>query len=212
MNFGDERISHVFWRNVVVNARGCWVWTRYTAKNGYGVHGRRAPHSGSALTHRYTYEFEFGALPAGTELDHFACQNRACCNPLHMEAVPHIVNVRRGKAKKTHCKRGHTLAGGNLLSTRRGTRCRICFDLHAQLRDVKRKLEHVPKPRGPRPQRTMCSKGHSLEGDNLKLTPIAGTKWTRKDCKACTRARWAKWNERNCPNPGHLDATKKDGA
>lgn len=72
---------------------GCWVWTRAKQSAGYGhftLNGRWV------LAHRWFYERERGAVPNGMELDHL-CRNRACCNPAHLEAVPHTENVRRGK-------------------------------------------------------------------------------------------------------------------
>jgi hypothetical protein len=163
MNFGDDRIHRVFWRHVsLAPITGCWMWTAYTNGNGYGVHGKRAPHSGSALTHRYTYEIEFGPLPNGAELDHCVCQTRACCNPHHVEPVAHAVNVRRGKAKKSRCKRGHELAGCNLMITRVGTRCRACYEMHALDRRAKLKSQYVPKPRKPQRLSPTCMRGHVM--------------------------------------------------
>jgi hypothetical protein len=55
------------------------------------------------------------------ELDHFACENRACCNPAHVRPVTHRENVLRGRSfavenkAKTHCKNGHPLEGDNLI-------------------------------------------------------------------------------------------------
>lgn len=168
MNFMDERIRDVFWRNVMVEPNsGCWIWTRYTNKNGYGVHSKSALHSGSKLTHRYTYEVVFGALPPNTELDHAVCQTRACCNPHHVEPVPHAVNVQRGKVKKTHCKRGHALSGNNLLATRRGHRCLCCYQQHALDRAERRKRERIPR-QGSLDVRTRCASTDTSRGTTAR--------------------------------------------
>lgn len=77
---------------------GCWIWQRFRDRKGYGVIGvgghkvRRA--------HIVFYEQKYGPVPEGKELDHFKCHNRACCNPDHVEPVPHRVNVWRGRLAK----------------------------------------------------------------------------------------------------------------
>lgn len=80
----------------VVNERGCWTWTAYKNRDGYGkfsVYGR------PISAHRYAYELANGPVPGGACLDHL-CRNRACCNPEHLQPVTQTVNVRRGKNAK----------------------------------------------------------------------------------------------------------------
>jgi len=70
----------------------CWVWQRSIAPSGYG--GVRV--AGKTRTaHSVYYERVNGPVPVGTELDHL-CRVRSCCNPAHLEAVPHTINARRG--------------------------------------------------------------------------------------------------------------------
>lgn len=104
---------------------------------GYGRFVLSSQHR-SVLAHRVAYELSIGPIPEGTEIDHL-CRNRACCNPAHLEAVPHRVNVLRGDYKagskgrgeqqkaKTHCPHGHPYAGDNLVLQKRGGRvCKVC--------------------------------------------------------------------------------------
>jgi hypothetical protein len=80
-----------------------------------------------------------GPIHDGTEIDHL-CRNRRCVNPDHLEAVSHLVNVRRGESPttlrrqgkrpastRTHCFRGHELTDENKVLRVNGTYdCRIC--------------------------------------------------------------------------------------
>lgn len=63
------------------------------------------------MAHRWYYEQEHGPIQNGLELDHLChnrdancpgneCIHRRCVNPLHLEAVAHPENVRRGRASK----------------------------------------------------------------------------------------------------------------
>jgi hypothetical protein len=52
-----------------------------------------------------------GPIPDGKELHH-RCGVYACWNPEHLEPVTHAENQRH--LRKTHCKHGHPLSGGNL--------------------------------------------------------------------------------------------------
>jgi hypothetical protein len=78
---------------------GCWLWRGAVLKTGYGRISLGALKDGQGLVHRLMYEHVRGPIPAGMELDHL-CRVRHCCNPAHVEPVPHAVNVRRGAATK----------------------------------------------------------------------------------------------------------------
>lgn len=111
----------------------CWEWTGHRNADGYGrtnVRNGDGTHR-KVLVHRATYEALHGPIPPGLTIDHL-CRNRACCNPAHLEAVTHRVNIMRGQgvaarnAAKTHCPHGHEYDEANT-SHRGGQRvCRTC--------------------------------------------------------------------------------------
>lgn len=127
---------------------GCWICTLATNGKGYPMVQRRTNGKNRGfVAHRYVYEHLVGPIPSGMDLDHTChtrdcpspgpnCPHRRCCNPAHLEPVPHKVNCRRGACgletgrqgrAKTHCKNGHAYTEENTLITRKGfRRCRTC--------------------------------------------------------------------------------------
>ncbi len=72
---------------------GCWVFQRHR-KDGYA----RITRDGKRVyAHRWYYEQAKGPIPAEMDLDHL-CSNPACCNPDHLEPVPTVMNIQRGRS------------------------------------------------------------------------------------------------------------------
>ena len=127
-------LAERFASKVEVLPDGCWRWTGFTDKAGYGrlkMGGRSEP---VGYAHRIAYQLHIGPIPEGAELDHL-CRNRWCCNPEHLEAVSHRVNVQRGEsptvvAQRTgRCRRGHEVNETNTYfrkSTGAVVYCRVC--------------------------------------------------------------------------------------
>jgi hypothetical protein len=69
----------------------CWVWRDAPMKIRYG---RFRTAIGNVYAHRFMYEHALGPIPNGYEVDHL-CNMRNCINPLHLEAVPSLVNIER---------------------------------------------------------------------------------------------------------------------
>lgn len=162
------------------NDKGCIEWTAGTNGVGYGtlkVKGEQGHKH--VYAHRWFYEYHRGEIPEGLHIDHL-CRNTLCVNHEHLEAVTPKENLIRGvgfsgiNARKTHCIRGHELAGDNLYIYPNGGRyCRAC-ERH---RD-REKREKLP----PKEKQQYCKRGHPLFGDNL-YTPPSG----RRVCRECKR-------------------------
>lgn len=120
----DER----FWAKVD-KTDTCWLWTAYISPDGYGRFDRLRA-MGEQSAHRIAYVLLVGPIPDGLELDHL-CRVRHCVNPLHLEAVTHAENVRRGRSgahlgERTHCPRGHEYTRENTYVHRNKRSCREC--------------------------------------------------------------------------------------
>jgi hypothetical protein len=125
-----KSVEERFWAKVQapVSPDECLIWIGARQSLGYGsfrVEGK------TLKAHRFSYELNVGLIPEGLVIDHL-CRNRACVRPDHLEPVTQKVNVHRGegvaavKARKTHCHKGHELAGKNLRVDSYGRHCRAC--------------------------------------------------------------------------------------
>lgn len=113
---------------IVDNGTGCWNWQASRTPDGYGqfwFEGSRR------LAHRVAWILFRGEVP--NVIDHFVCDNTSCVNPDHLINTDNRTNILRGinpcatNARKTYCKRGHKLAGSNLILRLNGNRgCKKC--------------------------------------------------------------------------------------
>lgn len=74
----------------------CWVWQRFTNKDGYG---RVRVGQVGIGAHRIIYERHRGPIPEGLQLDHL-CRNPSCVNPEHLQPVSCAINIHRGRVTK----------------------------------------------------------------------------------------------------------------
>lgn len=85
------RTSSSFWSKVqVLGLDECWNWTASTFPNGYG----RVTFRGSVMgAHRVAYELTHDGILKSLDVLH-SCDNRVCCNPLHLRQGTDRDNVK----------------------------------------------------------------------------------------------------------------------
>lgn len=112
---------------------GCWLWRGAT--DGDGRYGAFHYDGKLRRAHRVSYEWRFGKVTEGVDLDHL-CRVTLCVNPDHLEPVTHRENILRGvgiaatNAAKTHCKRGHAFTPENTkILTNGGRYCLACHEI-----------------------------------------------------------------------------------
>lgn len=101
---------------------GCWRWIGTIDSSGYGK-------LGNAMAHRRALECVGVEIPEGFTVDHL-CRHTWCVNPLHLQPVTILVNVRRGMSPTTLISQGSRCGSGHLYtdetSYRRASGRRIC--------------------------------------------------------------------------------------
>lgn len=119
-----------FFRAMIVEKGGCWVWIGKTDKNGYG---RFFADGHQIMAHRWAYKQWIGPVSDDKHLDHFYCENPPCVNPSHVRSVTPRENTLRSLSPaainlaKTHCPQGHLYEGDNLIwQNSKGKISRVC--------------------------------------------------------------------------------------
>lgn len=79
-------------RQIEVQDSGCWNWTGWVSKKGYGGIPQRGSYPDQA--YRVVWESLEDDVPYGLHLDHL-CRNSLCVNPKHLEPVEPAENRAR---------------------------------------------------------------------------------------------------------------------
>lgn len=92
-------LSDRLWRNVAKRGPAeCWPWIGSTRTSGYGSIGTGGRKGKSATAHRVVWELTHGPIPRSSDYHGMVvmhtCDNRLCCNPLHLVLGRQSDNVR----------------------------------------------------------------------------------------------------------------------
>lgn len=73
----------------------CHIWTGPDSGDGKGGgYGRMSLNSQTVAVHLVVFTHYYGYIPGKKQIDHL-CNNRRCCNPVHLEMVTHLTNQKR---------------------------------------------------------------------------------------------------------------------
>lgn len=147
-----ESINRIFRKIIIDKKTDCWIW-KGCLNNGYGE--VRVNKKGYRV-HRLMYAWLVKPIPMGKGrdipvLDHI-CNNRACCNPTHLQLISDKENILKGngatakKSRQTHCKNGHLLP--SLIKNSR--RCMICHRAWNRRNYAKNPMKFILKVRARR--------------------------------------------------------------
>ena len=89
----DRFMSHVHKHD-----SGCWLWTAYCMKNGYGHFSTKLKHE---LSHRVSYRLFNGQLDTRDVMHQ--CDTPSCVNPNHLVLGTRLENMQDAKRKGRMC-------------------------------------------------------------------------------------------------------------
>lgn len=124
---------------------GCWEWTGSLTAQGYG---RVRFASKDCTLHRLIFKLHTHIDINGLDVHH-TCENRKCCNPLHLKAMSRSehIETEHSQSKKTVCKSGHVYDEANTYyrKDREGRECRSCQKIRRDKRRAAGKVRMYNK-------------------------------------------------------------------
>lgn len=94
-------LSDRFWVRVDKSLE-CWTWRTGLTAQGYGQIREQGR---SYLAHRLSYEWHYGAIPDGMQVDHI-CRSRSCVNPDHLRLATDGLNKQNLGGERGNSKSG----------------------------------------------------------------------------------------------------------
>ena len=183
------------------NEDACWTWAPwgkvYRGRPATMINGRRIG------VCRVLYALEYGVDPGDLDVEHLCARGHlGCVSPKHLALLTKAENslaptsrsIAAVNARKTHCSRGHLLAGYNVVPVkskngRIGRKCRTC-QLMAQRASYRgehlKRMPYVPSIEIQRED--LCLRGHDMaEGSpNVRIRSTG-----QRVCRACENLRKA---------------------
>lgn len=135
----DRRAIRRFFSKIEVSAAGCWEWTGALDP----IYPLAFFEGRTERVHRLMFAWLVSPVPRGIaarrfgQLDHIGCNNKRCCNPVHLALVSQRENTIRAESpvginsRKTHCKKGHLLIA---VPNRTQRDCRQCDSIRHKQR------------------------------------------------------------------------------
>jgi hypothetical protein len=160
--------------NLKQSQNGCWLWTGYVAKEGYGQIWLRGA---IWQAHRMVYELLAGPVPPDCVLHH-RCHNERCCNPAHLEPTTRCLHMelddvhcehRTPEPPQVFCRNGHELTEDNVLlrlDHGKMTRfCRTCWEASSRRRNESRRRRRAAA--ALRPSADSAPETHAGQGEGV---------------------------------------------
>lgn len=106
-----------FWSKTRLLDNGCVIWIRAVNEDGYG---QFRLDGATRIAHRLAWEWKYGPIPVGIEIDH-TCFNHACVNVNHMR----LATKKQNMENRQGANRNNSTGVRGVTARRGGYRARV---------------------------------------------------------------------------------------